>query len=72
MTSDPWQFFLLERDEILRFKWMESQKAGYDIGLSRAIQIWLQRHRALWIAGLTAYRSPAPASPPLPSLRLCP
>jgi hypothetical protein len=52
--SKLWRFFLLEREQILRLKWIESEKAGYDIGFSRAIQIWLSLHRALWIAGLAA------------------
>jgi hypothetical protein len=45
-----WRFFLHERDEILRLKWLESENAQQDIGLSAAIQIWLQRHRTLWAA----------------------
>ena len=53
--SKLWQFFLLERDQILRLKWLESENVGHDIGLSHAIQIWLQRHRALWIAGQQAH-----------------
>ena len=45
-----WRFFLLERDEILRLKWIESQKAGEDIGIHRAVREWLQKHRRLWAA----------------------
>jgi hypothetical protein len=40
--SNLWQFFLYERDEILRLKWIESQKAGQDIGIERAILDWLR------------------------------
>ena len=29
--------FLLERDEILRHKWFESEKASYDIGFEKAL-----------------------------------
>ena len=47
--SDLWEFFLEERDEILELKWIESEKAGHDIGLERAIQLWLH-HRANWVA----------------------
>ena len=47
-----WRFFLWERDEILEYKWLQSEKERFDIGLSRAIKEWLQKHRALWIAGL--------------------
>jgi hypothetical protein len=44
-----WQFFLEEREEILKLKWIESQKAGRDIGYEQAIQIWLQLHRRSWV-----------------------
>jgi hypothetical protein len=29
--------FLAEREEILRHKWIESEKAGHDIGFERAL-----------------------------------
>lgn len=47
---DPilWSFFILERDEILKHKWIESQKAGHDIGINQAILDWVQKHRSLW------------------------
>jgi hypothetical protein len=48
--SRLWRFFMHERDEILKLKWIESQHADHDIGLSTAIQIWLQKHRSLWAA----------------------
>jgi hypothetical protein len=45
--SQFWREFLDERDEILRLKWIESEKAGRDIGYERAIQLWL-KHRPGW------------------------
>jgi hypothetical protein len=44
-----WEFFLEEREEILKLKWIESQKAGQDIGYEQAIQIWMQHHRRSWV-----------------------
>lgn len=44
-----WNFFLEEREEILKLKWIESQKAGQDIGYEKAIQIWMQHHRRSWV-----------------------
>ncbi len=44
-----WQ---LEKAEIMRLKWIESEKAGYDIGWERAYWIWLTRHRAKWRAAI--------------------
>ena len=37
-----------ERDEILRHKWIESEKAGQDIGFEKALLGWLVKHRAAW------------------------
>jgi hypothetical protein len=40
--------FLAERDEILRYKWIESEKAGYNIGFERALVDWVLKCRAAW------------------------
>jgi len=40
--------FLAERAEILRHKWIESEKAGYDIGFERALLDWVAKHRSAW------------------------
>ena len=40
--------FLAEREEILRHKWLESEKVGYDIGLESALIDWIIRHRSGW------------------------
>lgn len=40
--------FLAEREEILRLKWIESEKAGRDIGFESALAEWVVRHRAHW------------------------
>ncbi|MEW6303708.1 MAG: hypothetical protein AB1705_09570 [Verrucomicrobiota bacterium] len=37
-----------EQEEILRHKWLESEKAGYDIGMERAKTDWNVRHRPSW------------------------
>ncbi len=49
-NSKLWRFFMLEREEILRHKYLRSKELGYDIGLPQAIKEWLQLHRALWAA----------------------
>jgi hypothetical protein len=46
--STLYQEFLAERDEILKHKWIESEKAGYDIGFERALTDWLVNHSAGW------------------------
>ncbi len=40
--------FLAERDEILRHKWIESEKIGRDIGFEKALLDWIIKYRAGW------------------------
>lgn len=40
--------FLAEREEILRHKWIESEKAGRDIGFERALLDWIVKYRSGW------------------------
>lgn len=47
--SSLYQEFLAERDEILKHKWIESEKAGYDIGFERAHTDWIVKYRAAWL-----------------------
>ena len=42
--------FLAEREEILKHKWLESEKAGHDIGFERALLDWVKNHRDKWRA----------------------
>ena len=35
-------------EEENRYKWIESEKAGYDIGFERALLLWLEKKRAAW------------------------
>ena len=42
--------FLAEREEILRHKWIESEKAGCDVGFEKALLDWIVRHRSSWRA----------------------
>ena len=46
--STLYQEFLAERDEILRHKWLESEKAGRDIGFERALLDWILNYREGW------------------------
>lgn len=48
MNSTLYREFLAEREEILRHKWLESEKAGYDIGFERALLDWIVKHRSNW------------------------
>lgn len=46
--STLYQEFLAEREEILRHKWIESEKKGKDIGFERALLDWIRKHRENW------------------------
>ena len=46
--STLYQEFLAEREEILRHKWIESEKKGQDIGFERALLDWIRKHRESW------------------------
>jgi len=48
MNSALYREFLAEREEILRHKWLESEKQGYDIGFERALLDWIVKHRSNW------------------------
>jgi hypothetical protein len=41
--------FAAEREEILKHKWIESEKAGHDIGFARAVVDWTIHHRSKWL-----------------------
>lgn len=44
-SSALYQQFLKEREEILKHKWIESEKAGQDIGFEKALLSWVFNHR---------------------------
>jgi hypothetical protein len=47
-NSTLYQEFLAERDEILKHKWIESEKAGTDVGFERALLDWIRHYRDGW------------------------
>jgi hypothetical protein len=40
--------FLVEREEILRHKWIMSEKEGKDVGFEKALLDWNFKHRVGW------------------------
>jgi hypothetical protein len=46
--SSFYREFQAEREEILRHKWIESEKAGRDIGFEHALTDWIIKHRSKW------------------------
>jgi len=61
--SSLYQEFLAEREEILRHKWLESERLGQDIGFERALLDWIRKHREGWRASRRAGTS----TPPMPT-----
>ena len=43
--------FRREQREIFRHKWLESEKAGKDIGFEEALTSWITQHRNDWVSG---------------------
>ncbi|MBA3850698.1 MAG: hypothetical protein C0502_12005 [Opitutus sp.] len=67
--SNLYQEFLAEREEILKHKWIESERLGYDIGFERALLDWIRKHRDAWrtnrraqLAAQSGARTPAAAA----------
>jgi hypothetical protein len=58
--SSLYQEFLAEREEILRHKWLESERLGYDIGFERALLDWIRKHREAWRSARRAQISAGP------------
>mgnify|MGYP001166591700 FL=1 len=46
--SSLYQQYLAEREEVLRHKWLESERMGRDIGFERALMDWVLNHRTKW------------------------
>jgi len=47
-NSSLYREFQAERDEILKHKWLESEKAGHDIGFETALTDWIVKQRSKW------------------------
>ena len=65
--SSLYQEFLAEREEILKHKWLESERLGYDIGFERALLDWIRKHREGWRAARRQqlqHHQPQPHSQP--------
>jgi hypothetical protein len=47
-NSSLYREFQAEREEIMKHKWIESEKLGFDIGFERALTDWIIKHRSKW------------------------
>lgn len=48
MTMTLYQKYLMMRNEILKHKWIESEKIHGDIGFDRALEEWVKLHHKKW------------------------
>jgi hypothetical protein len=62
--SSLYQEFLAEREEILKHKWLESERLGYDIGFERALLDWIRKHRESWRAARRQQQQNTPGNAP--------
>lgn len=54
-NSLVYHFWLMEKAEIDRIKWLESEKAGFDVGVERAHFLWyFHGYRAKWLCEMRA------------------
>lgn len=43
--STAYREFLADREDLMRHKWLMSEKAGIDVGLESALLDWVETHR---------------------------
>lgn len=43
--STSYREFLADREDLMRHKWLMSEKAGRDVGLEAALLDWVDHHR---------------------------
>jgi hypothetical protein len=41
--------YLAMKEEIMKHKWYESEKAGFDIGFPKALIDWVVKYKSIWI-----------------------
>lgn len=41
--------FMAQREEVLKHKWYESEKAGHDVGFNQALIDWTIKFKSKWM-----------------------
>lgn len=54
VDSSYLKFLEMEHEEILKNKWLISEKMGQDCGMDYAVWDWAMRKRHVWVSGLKA------------------
>jgi hypothetical protein len=55
-NSSLYSEFMAERSAILLHKWIESEKAGADVGFEYALVDWIVKYRSAWREERQAFR----------------
>jgi len=50
--SHLYRLYILQREEVLKHKWIESEKAGRDVGFEWALVDWMVKYRSKWLKSL--------------------
>lgn len=48
------RIYLLEREEVMKLKWIESEKAKKDVGWTYAFRLWNANYRSGWLTYIKA------------------
>jgi len=49
VDTSLYQEFLAQKEEIMRHKWYESEKAGHDVGFAYALMDWTIKFKTKWL-----------------------
>jgi Domain of unknown function (DUF4032) len=52
-----YRHFQAQREEIMKHKWYESERAGHDIGFELALTDWTIKHYSSWLKKRQSTRS---------------
>jgi hypothetical protein len=65
LARNSWLYreFQAQREEILKYKWIESEKAGHDIGFERALTGWIKKEHKKWRQSRPARSASSTSSP---------
>jgi hypothetical protein len=48
-NTSVYKEFLAMREEVMKHKWYESERVGYDIGFARAVIDWTMKFKTKWV-----------------------
>ena len=52
--------FIAQREEVMKHKWYESERAGHDIGFAQALIDWTVKFKSTWFKNRRLLPTPTP------------